>query len=292
MILAVGSLHREAGGIIRGGNYSVVKAPEDFMAYRPTSPGATSDKAQRMPVIVLSGIGTGRASRATQWAIEEFSPEAIISFGFCGATRDHEQSGDIVISARVVNVTGTPFEWSMADTTESLGPDRTLQLAARTAVEVAGLDYHHGTVVTASRIAKTSGMKRWLGEEMNAAAVDTQAHAVAATASKAEIPWLSVLSVLDAWDYDLPSITDHLGSGPRPRGMSAYARYFLGRRQRGKTAYLRQLGQIFISPSKLPSLIRLGRSSKRASASIRVFMAAFMEAHLALKSADQPLETK
>lgn len=287
MIVALGSLHREAGGIIRAGDYSVIEAPEDFLAYRPTSPESPADTAQRMPVIVLSGTGTGRAGRATQWAIEEFSPEAIVSFGFCGATRDHEQSGDIVISARVVNVTGTPFEWSMTGATESLGPDRTLQLAARTAVEVAGLDYHHGTVVTTSRVAKTSGMKRWLGEAMNAAAVDTQAHAVASAASKAGIPWLSVLSVLAPWDYDLPSVTDRLGSGPRPRAISAYARYFVGPRQRGKTAYLRQLRQISGSPSKLPALFRLGRSSKRAGTSLRVFMAAFMEALSALRNADQ-----
>ncbi len=183
MIVALGSIYREAAGIIRSGNYRAVEAPEDFIAYRPQA--QTDREARRVPAVVLSGSGTERASRATQWAIEKFSPEAIISFGFCGATRDHEQSGDIVIAARVVDIPGSPFEWSMIDATDSLGPDRTLRLAARVAVEVAGLDYHHGTVVTVSRVARTSGMKRWLGEAMNAAAVDTETHAVAAAATNA-----------------------------------------------------------------------------------------------------------
>ena len=274
MIVALGSLYREAAGIIRSGDYSAVETPEDFIAYRPKSLDPPADHgAKRIPAVVLSGSGTQRASRATQWAIEQFSPEAIISFGFCGATRDHEQSGDIVIAARVVDLPGTPFEWSMVDTTESLGPDRTLRLAARTAVEVAGLDYHHGTVVTVSRVARTSGMKRWLGETMNAAAVDTETHAVAAVASTAGIPWISVLSVLDAWDFNLPTIIDRVGSGPR---------------QRGVTAYLKHLSR---SPLNLSSLLQLSRSSKRATASLTIFMAAFMEALSALTIEDQSIVT-
>lgn len=275
MIVALGSLHREAAGIIRSGDYDAVEAPEDFIAYRPGFPGAAAgNESKRIPVpaIVLSGSGTERAGRATQWAIEEFSPEAIISFGFCGATQDHGQPGDIVIAARVVDVPGTPFEWSMADPNESLGPDRTLRLAARTAVEVAGLDYHLGTVVTVSRVARTSGMKRWLGEAMNAAAVDTETHAVAAAASRAGIPWVSVLSVLDAWDFDLPSINDRIGVGPRQRGLTAYLKHLLR------------------SPKSLSQLLQLGRSSKRASASLTTFVAAFMDAYSALTDEDGALE--
>ena len=271
MIVALGSLHREAVGIIRSGNYITVEAPEDFIAYRPDSPGGSDNpevKRIPAPTVVLSGSGTERAGRATRWAIEKFAPEAIISFGFCGATRNHEQSGDIVIAASVVDLPGTPFELSMVDTTESLGPDRTLRLAARTAVEMAGLDYHHGTVVTVSKIAKTSGMKHWLGESMNAAAVDTETHAVAAAASQAGIPWVSVLSVLDAWDFNLPAFVDRVDSGPRRRRATAYVNY------------------LFRHPLNLSSLLKLGRASKRASASLTIFMAAFTEAHAALTNED------
>ena len=137
MIVALGSLQREAVGIIRSGDYVAVEAPEDFIAYRPEHPdGQDGRSVENTPAVVLSGSGKGRAGRATRWAIEEFSPEAVISFGFCGATRDHQQSGDIVITAGVVDIPGTPYEWSMADPTDSLGPDRTLLLAVRTVSEL------------------------------------------------------------------------------------------------------------------------------------------------------------
>jgi hypothetical protein len=121
MIVALGSLQREAAGIIRAGEYVPVDAPDDFIAYRPTS--------DKFPAVVLGGSGAERAARAASWAIKEFDPEAIVSFGFCSAAKDHERSGDIVIAARVVSLLGTPFEWSIVDDTDSLGPDRTVLLA-------------------------------------------------------------------------------------------------------------------------------------------------------------------
>ena len=117
-------------------------------------------------------------------------------------------------------------------------------------------------------------MKRWLGEAMNAVAVDTETHAVAAAASSAGIPWVSALSVLDAWDFDLPTIVDRIGSGPR---------------QRGLTAYLRHLSK---SPLTLWSLVQLPRSSRRATASLTIFMAAFMKAHSTITNEDQALATE
>ncbi len=261
MIVALGSLKREAIGIIRSGDYTLVDAPEDFLAYRPES--------HDFPAIVLSGTGSERARRATKWAIEEFAPESIISFGFCGATKEHTHAGDIVIAARIMDLPGTPFEWSIVDDTNSLGPDRTVLLAARTAVEVSGLDYHHGTIVTVSKTATTPGTKSWLGEVINATAVDTESHAVAAAATDAEIPWVVVASVLDDRDFDFPTIVDRHDSGPYEKRITAYIKH------------------VFNTPQDLPALLRLGRSSTRASSSLTTFMAAFMEAHATLTSIEQ-----
>ena len=101
MIVAIGSIHREAAGIMRSSGYTTVKAPEDFAAYQPES--------EDYPTIVLSGSGSERAARATKWAIQEFSPEAIVSFGFCAATKNYARSGDIVIAARVIDLPGSPL---------------------------------------------------------------------------------------------------------------------------------------------------------------------------------------
>lgn len=256
MIVAVGSIQREAIGIIRSGDYTPIEAPEDFVAYKSES--------GNLPTLVLSGSGSERAARATNWAFEEFAPEAIVSFGFCGATQDHERAGDIVIAARVVDLPGTPFEWSIVDETNSLGPDRTMLLAARTAVEVSGLDHHYGTIVTVSKVATTPGTKTWLGESVNATAVDTEAHAVAAVATKKGVPWVVVSAVLDSKDFNTPSIVDRLGSGPNERGVLAYIKHISNK------------------PLDLPALMHLGKSSTRASTSLTTFMSSFMEAYSAL----------
>jgi adenosylhomocysteine nucleosidase len=267
MIVALGSIQREATGIIRSGDYVPIDAPEDFIAYRPQG-----ENSNEFPAIVLSGTGSDRAARATQWAIDELKPDAIISFGFCSATKDHARSGDIVIAARVINLPGTPFEWSIVDETDSLGPDRSMLLAARTAVEISGLDHHHGTIITLSKFATTSGTKRWLGEAINATAVDTAAHSVASTANKAGIPWAIVSSVLDDRDFEAPKIVDRMGTGPNERGITAYVKHLSNK------------------PFDLPSLMRLGRASTRATASLTTFMSAFMEARSALQQANQPAE--
>jgi nucleoside phosphorylase len=265
MIVALGSLQREAAGIIRAGDYAPADAPDDFIAFQPSS----SDS----PVVVLSGTGSERANRATKWAIEEFAPEAIISFGFCGATKDNALAGDIVIAARVIDLPGTPFEWSVINETKSLGPDRTMLLAARTAVEISGLDYHHGTIVTVSKKATTAGTKRWLGEAISATAVDTASYAVASAATDAAIPWAVVTSVLDGRDFDSPSIVDRLGSGPNERGNMAYTKHVANH------------------PQDLPALVRLNRAAARATGSLTTFMESFMQAHTALTKTTQEPET-
>jgi len=261
MIVAIGSIRREAAEIMRSGEYIAIEAPDDFVAYRPES--------EEYPTIVLSGTGSERAARATKWAIEKFSPEAIVSFGFCAATKNYAQSGDIVIAARVMNLPGSPFEWSIVDDMNSLGSDKTMLLASRTAVEISGLDFHHGTIVTIAKVATTPGAKKWLGEALNATAADTVAHAIAAVVNAAHIPWAVVCSVLDDRDFNSPKVVDRIGSGPNGRGNMPYIKH------------------VSNTPQDLPALIHLGRSATRASTSLNIFMKAFIQAHTALTKNQQ-----
>ena len=261
MIVAIGSIRREAAGIIRSGNYTAIEAPEDFVAYRPES--------EEYPTIVLSGSGSERAARATKWAIEKFSPEAIVSFGFCAATKNYARSGDIVIAARVIDLPGSPLEWSIVDDLNSLRPDRTMLLASRTAVEISGLDFHHGTIATIAKVATTSGAKKWIGEATNATAADTVAHTIAAMASAAHIPWAVVCSVFDDCDFNSPTVLDRISSGPNGRGNMAYIKH------------------VSNTPQDLPALMRLGRSATRANTSLNMFIKAFIKAYTALTKAQQ-----
>ena len=261
MIVAIGSIHREAAGIMRSSGYTAVKAPEDFAAYQPES--------EDYPTIVLSGSGSERAARAAKWAIQEFSPEAIVSFGFCAGTKNYAQSGDIVIAARVMELPGSPFEWSIVDETNSLGPDKTMLLASRTAVEISGLDFHHGTIVTIEKVATTSGAKKWLGDAVNATAADTASYAIAKIASAARIPWTVVCSVIDGRDFNSPKVVNRIGLGPN---------------ERGNMAYIKHLSS---TPQDLLTLMRLSRSATSANSALNTFIREFMQAHSALTKSQQ-----
>ena len=152
---------------------------------------------------------------------------------------------------------------------DSIGPDRSLLRIARNAIEIAGLDYHQGTVVTVSHITKTAGMKRWLGQSIDAAAVDFKNHAVAAAATAAGIPWISALSVLDARNIDVPVAIAAGRSKPRERELYSYAKH------------------LSTAPLDLPELLRLARASAKATSSLTTFMTSFMEAHSAVTTAER-----
>ena len=258
MIVIVGALQREATGIIRLLGYNADDGPEDFAVY--------SSRSKQNPVIVLSGSGSKRASRATIWAIEKFSPDAIVSIGFCGATKEHQRSGDLIIATSVINLTGSPFEWSIPVATDAIRPNRSLMLAARSAVEIAGLDYHLGPMVTISALATTSGAKRWLGDVVGGTAFDTKSHAIAIASTEKHVPWISISAVLDDLDVNVPKIIDRVDTGPKQRGLDTYVKHLLH------------------SPKDFPSLRRLKLASDRAKASLTTFIPVFIKACSDLKS--------
>ena len=189
MIAIVGALQRETSGITRSLGYRAIEGPEDFAVYAAAS--------NQNPPIIVSGSGPERASRATTWAIDKFKAEAIGSLGFCGASQEHQRSGDLVIATGAINLAGSPFEWAMPTATDSIDANRSLLLGARAAVEIAGIDYDIGPMVTISSLATASGTKRWLGDVVGATAIDTRSHAIASTATERNVTRISVSAVLD-----------------------------------------------------------------------------------------------
>tara|TARA_Y100000588_G_scaffold211522_1_gene225649 strand:+ start:1591 stop:2388 length:798 start_codon:yes stop_codon:yes gene_type:complete len=257
MIVIVGALHRETSGITRSLGYSAAEGPEDFTVY--------TSKSNQNPPIILSGSGPERASRATTWAIDEFNAKAIVSIGFCGGSKEHQQSGDLIIATGVINLPGSPFEWTTSIKTDPIDANRSLSLAARTAVEIAGLDYHLGPMVTVSSLATTSGTKRWLGKVVGATATDTRSHAVATAATAKHIPWVSVSAVLDDMDVNAPRIIDRVDAGPKQRGVNIYIKHLLQ------------------YPKDFRTLRKLKVASELAKTSLTNFMPAFIKACSDLK---------
>ena len=257
MIAIVGALQRETSGIIRSLGYRAVEGPEDFAVYTAAS--------NQNPPIIISGSGSERASRATAWAIDKFNAEAIVSVGFCSASQEHQRSGDLVIATGAINLAGSPFEWAMPIATDSIYANQSLLLAARAAVEIAGIDYHIGPMVTISSLATAPGTKRWLGETVGATAIDTKSHAIASTANERNIPWISVSAVLDDMDVNVPKIIDRVDAGPKQRGVDIYIKHLLR------------------YPKDFPALRRLKFASDLAKTSLTNFMPVFIEAYSDIK---------
>ena len=257
MIAIVGALQRETSGITRSLGYRAVEGPEDFAVY-------TAASSQNPPIIV-SGSGPERGSRATTWAIDKFDAEAIVSVGFCGASQEHQRSGDLIIATSAINLAGTPFEWSIPIASDSIDANRSLLLAARAAVEIAGIDYHIGPMITISSLATASGTKRWLGETVGATAIDTKSHAIASTATERNVPWISVSAVLDDMNVNVPKIIDRVDAGPKQRGADIYIKHLLR------------------YPKDFPALRRLKIASDLAKTSLTNFMPVFIKSCSELK---------
>ena len=250
-------MQRETSGITRALGYRAIEGPEDFAVYTATS--------NQNPPIIVSGSAPERGSRATTWAIDKFDAEAIVSVGFCGASQEHQRSGDLVIATGAINLAGSPFEWTMPIATDSIDANQSLLVAARAAVEIAGIDYDIGTMVTISSLATASGTKRWLGDVVGATAVDTRSHAIASTAAERNVPWISVSAVLDDMNVNVPKIIDRVDAGPKQRGADIYIKHLLR------------------YPKDFPTLRRLKFASDLAKTSLTNFMPAFIKAYSDLK---------
>lgn len=250
MLLLIAALAEEVNGILRASRYEKVDAPEGFLAYR-TSP---SNKVDTPDIgIVLTGTGRERATRATRWGVDHFSPSAIVSIGFGGGTKDTLQPGDLVIGTELYRLDGSPFYWDQEQLGDPLVPDRRLLSQARNAVEIAGIDFELGRIINLPTIAKTNGMKDWIGSELEGVAVDMESFMVCEIANDAEIPFVAIRAVVDTVEMDLPEIVGQIDQGPAG-GRLIPALKFLAR-----------------NPQSVTSLTRLGRAAARARRSLTEF---------------------
>lgn len=255
MLLLIAALAEEVAGIIRAGRYEQLDAPDGLLAYRsrPTT--------QPMPTevgIVLTGTGRERATKAARWALDEFSPQAMMSLGFGGGTSDTLQPGDLVLGTELYRLDGSPFYWDKEQLGDPLLPDRALLGQARNAVEIAGIDFELGRILNLPTVAKTAGMKLWLGEALKGAAVDMESFMVCEVANDAGIPFVAVRAIVDTVEMDLPDLVGQIDQGP-DGGRVIPALKFLVRH-----------------PMEITDLTRLGRAAARARRSLTGFFAQFI----------------
>lgn len=185
--------------------------------------------------MVADGPGPRRAAHALDVALSKVSPAAIVSTGVCGGLAEGLKVGTILIANRILDGDGGG-EYAAA--TPQSAP------AASTV-----------TIVSMDRVAVTLSDKRKL-RGTGAAAVEMEAAAVAARASKERTPFFCVRAVSDtaeeefALDFNL--LRDRDGRFNLPAIVWE--------------ALKRPL-------QRIPSLLRLDRNSRAAAESLGDFLA-------------------
>ncbi len=251
MIVIVAALYEEVSTLLLRGRFRSAKGPAGLSVYyNHHSVGHVI--VDRM--VIVSGAGAEKAKAAAEWAIAEHRPEAVISLGFGGACREDIDAGDVVLATEVRRLEGKPFFWDEKSLGEAVTPGPELLIAARSAAEVASIDFFMGRIISLPTVAKTAAMKLWLGKVLGAAAVDMESYYVGQAAAAAGVPFLAVRGIVDIASLELPDFVANMDTGPAVKRLRPVAGYLLR------------------TPSEVGSLSRLGRSAFRARKSMAVFV--------------------
>ncbi len=252
MIAFVAALREEISGILRSGRFEPLDAPGEALAYRGAVTGGPE------AVLLLTGTGGSRAEAATSWLVRAQHPRLVVSVGFAGGAREALVPGELVLASEVLQLEGMPFDWDPQTLDDPLLPDPQWLSVARDTVEMNGIDFQRGRIISLPEAARTSGLKRWLGSACGATVVDMESYRVGAVAAGADIPFLCVRAVVDTQNVDLPDVVRAMDG--RPAG---------GRLRPA-------LGHLARRPLDLPKVAGLGRAAAKARRSVTSFAVAFM----------------
>jgi adenosylhomocysteine nucleosidase len=211
--------------------------------------------------VVLTGAGPRQAalqaSKVT-WGGSD-SVEVCISSGLAGALKPQYQIGQ-VLAARAV----------MAES----APERaTSGILDSSAALVSFAEEYGATAVdrfySAERVVARAQEKRHLGG--SADAVEMESFQILLKARAEGIPAVAIRAISDDVDEDLPLDMNEIFNAE------------------GEVSVPRVLGQVALRPKSLPSLVRLGRRSKRAAESLALFLDRYI---VALSEKAHALETR
>ena len=145
----------------------------------------------------VAGVGEARVSSATMNLITADSPDAVIMAGFCGAADRSLETGDIHVADyfHVLDGSGTRRAGIAANADLASGLTAAALSSGCRVVTTAS-----ATVPTVAGVAAKSAVRASLG----AASVNMEDYWAAFAARSAGVPFVSVRTVLDTADQELP----------------------------------------------------------------------------------------
>lgn len=203
--------------------------------------------------VAVTGVGSANAQRVSR-AVCAGSTDLCISSGLAGALSPKNAVGDLLAAERILLADGSAPVRSDA---------RLLDLAVACGAR------RVGAFLTSEIPVATLADKRRLAALADA--VEMESRSVLASAQGRGIPAVAIRAVSDAVDEDLPlDVARVLGST-------------------GHLSISKLLVQLVAKPHRIPGLIRLGRSSRRAAIRLAEFLDAYVAALATRWNAGAPL---
>jgi adenosylhomocysteine nucleosidase len=175
--------------------------------------------------VVQTGMGQRRAAMGARWLVRQFSPCALVSFGFAGGLNPQLTRGTLVIGTALI-----------ADDSSGVVAEaqRNLIDQFQIAAEAEELPVRQGPIVTAERIVADTASKAAFWRQSGACAVDMETAGIVQVAHEAGLPWGALRAIVDCASDPLP------------------AEYLAALRDDGRVA----LGLLVRTLCRSPSLIR------------------------------------
>jgi adenosylhomocysteine nucleosidase len=195
-----------------------------------------------LPALAAGGLAVATAAAITQLIAGGAS--GLVSFGICGALDEGLDSGTLILPRVVCDEAGASYP--VAEAWQG-------RVSAR--LRSAGLPPVVGTMLGASRIARTPAEKAVLHRSTGAIAVDLESHLVAQMAVAAALPFIVLRSVADAATRELPTAV------------------LVGLDAQGRPALWPVLRAVARQPREIPALLRAALDTRRALHALRYAVA-------------------
>ncbi len=208
---------------------------------RPVCQGQLADGTTLL--CVCSGVGPDNALAAARWLVGR-GARALVVVGVAGGLAGDLKTGELLLAETVL-------EDQAGHLSEPRVLDPRLIRAARNALQMQGLAFRIGRLLTSHRPVPAVVDKQTLHQQSRALAVDMETAAVARSSREAGLPFLCLRSICDAADRAVPQ--DLLACLDK----------------QGRIGLLLLLRKLCLRPSLLRDLLRLQRDFSTALAALR-----------------------
>lgn len=211
--------------------------------------------AGREVVLVRSGMGKIRASEALRQVCERFAPSLILSMGYAGAVTPQLKIGDLIVADKILEFAGDPVgaDWTTIHETREL-PINPFPIDKRLEGE-----FVRGGLLTVDEVIYKPESKSALGKLYPVQAVEMETSALARMAQEKKIPFLSLRSISDTVDCELPDFSSM-------------------KNQEGEVSKLKAGWHAITHPDKIKSLVELRKKAQTATARLTRFITQLVSA--------------